>query len=233
MTRTNKTYTIYVNTRPFKVEFKAFICHMTRQLKGLQPDLVYNQFIHSYKFASTEEVRDYSMCINNSYRIGEVAYNLYRESIFDVAILTQYDRYIRKTKTHIRDSLIYTDACSLYINYNDMVFSDAYNSLQPLTQFYHSLIYKITEEDTVEARHIIYPEDINNTLIDLNSDVRFEDIEEDLRQHMLLLKFDDHYEWVSKMFSKWLWKVRYTKMYQINLLKLLTQLRFNVRPKRF
>ena len=240
MTRTNKPYTLFINRRPIKVDYRTFICHCTRQFKGLQPTSVYNEFIRDFRFSSLQDIKDYILSITEgrdgtkSEVVHEILGNGFEGGIVEAAAAVAYRPYLRGMSYVLSDHVQYANALSLYINFNDvLIFSEAYKSLQPLTQFYHSLIFEVTEDDLVVRRNTIYPEDIDRVLKDLQSEFRFEDIQEDIEKHLLLLRFDDHYEWVSNKFARWLWKMPYPTIYRMNLLKLLTQIKYNVPPKRF
>lgn len=223
-------YKIYVNKREYKVPFKVYLCHMTNELKKVQPISFYDDFILNYEVKDRDFVRDYyQMYVDKSLKKtqADTVFSLCKGSLVALAYFCEYSlqtgRYslIPGFGIDAFTSMILGSFVN-YFNYSDKKFL----SIPPLN-IYHSLTYAI-EDDLPCIRKIITREDIENTLKLLNVDFEFDYIEEEILKQCFILKKEDHYVWSNLAWVKWLYNIDITVIYRNNLQKKLGENKYNV-----
>jgi len=237
------TYTVLINNKEIEVSYKIYVAHCSMEFDSIQSLSTYNKFLYKYKIASKDiipfiktyldkDTEHLNTILNKE--IVKVLLNNSRWSLLYLAAVADYlvtaDFSFYTTSKEIKTKLL-----EKYINYNTREFSLEYESLQPLTQFYHSLIYEIDMEKIVTrkvdkfirpTRHISIDR-IKTALKELGQSIEIKDIRRDIDNHGVLLDMGDYFVWSSNMFKQWFWKASYNDVYILNLSKLISKNVYN------
>lgn len=224
-------YTVFVNQKEYEVDRLAYICHCTRQVPRIQPYGYYRDYVLNYKFNSNREVMDYikmyldrpKLRIKDRYKVLGKFIESARQSLMFAANIAEYWRHYQVPKPKVDSSYFYIKRIvNNTVNFPIIEVSEAYEKLPPL-MFYHSLIHKL-ENDCVVRREQISIDKINIELGFYN--LTYEDVKEDIKNHLILIEKDGYYEWADKGVRDWLWKSDYTDVYRCNLYKLLSKIKY-------
>ena len=229
----NREYTNFINRREYQVSFRVHACHMTREIKFLQPKEFYDEFIDNYTFDGREHLEEYmTMYIGRRpsveffRRTGEEKMrDIVTEGCNSIIIAAWMSEFYLHWYGVYHDDCVRGQeqiaAAILNENINYISgFSDAYQNIDSLLPIYHNLVYGI-EDDMPVMRTIITPEQINICLKDLGHDLTVEDIELDIEEHSVLVRRGDHFEWACPGISKLLYRTDTALMHALSLEKLL------------
>jgi len=131
---------------------------------------------------------------------------------------TEYVRY--KCKIYVEDLI---DAGINYSKLEDL--SEAYLSLYPLTKFYKRLTLDYDETryfTPFYEKEFVTVDNIREALSEMNTDVTYEDIKEDLDLHSVICPYKDYYIWGSKYLWRWFLDVDHSTLFRMNINKVLS-----------
>lgn len=223
-----KDYTIFINRRPVKVDFKTLVCHATGEFKRLATKDEYSIFLRDYKldtrtvmpflttlvsYVTKEEYPD----VSNTRLMQSGLIVKLKESILLTAWYGMYYNTDKSSKRKIPLSKL-IDAG---INYPKTSFSPEYLSLYPLTNFYKllSIDYDIERYMPLYEKDYVTIDNIRTVLKNLDTEVTYEDIKNDIDKHCILSWYEDRYIWGSSVIYNWMLNVDPITLKIINLNK--------------
>lgn len=227
----SKDYTIFINKRPVKVDFKTLICHCTGEFKRFATKDEYSIFLRDYKlktetlfpfittvvsYVTNEEYPDVSKTRLQDSNLKNILYD-------SILLATWYGVYFNTDKS-TRRIISLSKLIDAGINYPKTSFSEAYLSLYPLTKFYKllSIDYDTERYMPLYEKDYVTIDNIRDVLKNLETDVTYEDIKDDIDKHCILTWYKDSYIWGSKIIHDWMLNVDPVVFKTINLNKIFS-----------
>lgn len=228
-----KDFTIFINEREISVPYRVYLCHCTAELKTLKTQNEYSLFLRDFELHYSNVVNyivAYLRFSKRESKPGTIYDSIMRSRLFtplrtSLLLLSWYGEYFRDYLTRRKGCIYIEDIIDAGINYSRLEFSDAYLSLYPLTKFYKRLTIDYDETryySSFYEKDFVTVKNIKEVLVEMGTNISYEDIKEDIDKHSILCPYKNYYIWGSRPLWLWFLNVDHSTLFRMNINKILS-----------